>query len=278
MKIVAIVGVGLIGGSFGLALREAGFEGEILGVSSPEAIEAALEAGAISRSATLEEAAETADLLYLAQPVDRILSTLATLSPLVRDNCLVTDAGSTKVAITREAIAHLPPATFLGGHPLAGKESRGAQSAQADLFRGKPYVLTRSASESGISPAEQEFADWLTRIGAFVLHMTPEEHDATVAFTSHLPQLVSTVLAATLASEDNPYLLAVFGPGLTDMTRLAMSSLDLWRSILSTNKAEVTVALDLFIQHIIRLRNSVQTDDLGEWFGSASTFAAKLRK
>src|SRR3569833_1480370 len=101
MKAVAIVGVGLIGGSFGLALRKAGFDGELLGVSSQPAIDAGLKAGAISRSATLEETAEIADLIYLAQPVDRILETLSLLGPRIRRNCLITDAGSTKGAIVQ---------------------------------------------------------------------------------------------------------------------------------------------------------------------------------
>ncbi len=125
MKTVAIVGVGLIGGSFGLALRKAGFTGELLGVSSPPALEAGLKSGAISRSATLEEAAAEADLIYLATPVDRILQTLQTLGPFARPECLITDAGSTKLAIVQKASECLPFGVFLGRAPDGGKRTAG---------------------------------------------------------------------------------------------------------------------------------------------------------
>ena len=126
METIAIVGVGLIGGSFGLALKQAGFRGTILGVSSPAAVRAGLDRGAIDRGATLEEAAREADLLYLAQPIGRILDALHHLDPLVRPEALVTDAGSTKHAIVTAARRLLRRCQFLGGHPLAGKEKRGA--------------------------------------------------------------------------------------------------------------------------------------------------------
>src|SRR5690242_8188660 len=129
METVAIVGVGLIGASFGLALRKAGFRGEILGVSSQAATDAAKQVGAISREASLEEASERADLLYLSQTVDRILGTIVDLGPLVRPGTLVTDAGSTKMSVVERARECLPRGSFLGGHPMAGKETRGAAAA-----------------------------------------------------------------------------------------------------------------------------------------------------
>src|SRR5450755_4043809 len=135
MDTVAIIGVGLIGGSFGLALKQAGFRGTILGVSSEATIRAAIERGAIDRGATLEQAARAADLLYLAQPIGRILDTLHHLDPLVRPEALITDAGSTKHAIVTAAQKLVHRCQFLGGHPLAGKEKRGAAEADADLFR-----------------------------------------------------------------------------------------------------------------------------------------------
>src|SRR5580704_12130281 len=166
METVAIVGVGLIGGSFGLALRKAGFRGAILGVSSQAAARAGLDRGAIDRSATLEEAAGCADLLYLAQPIGRILDTLHHLDPLVRPDALITDAGSTKHTIVTQARKLVRRCQFLGGHPLAGKEKRGAAEAEADLFRGRTYVLTPATPEDLQTPAAREFAAWLGRIGA----------------------------------------------------------------------------------------------------------------
>ncbi|MGH9659460.1 MAG: prephenate dehydrogenase, partial [Bryobacteraceae bacterium] len=135
MNTVAIVGVGLIGGSFGLALKKAGFAGRILGVSSERALADGLERGAIDESAPLEDAARRADLIFLAQAVGRILDTLRKLDPLVRPGALVTDAGSTKSAIVAAAREHVRACQFVGGHPLAGKERRGAAAADPDLFR-----------------------------------------------------------------------------------------------------------------------------------------------
>ncbi len=274
MKTVAIAGVGLIGGSFGLALRSAGFAGEILGVSSRPAIEAALRLGAISRPATLEEAAATADLIYLAQPVDRILETLEILGTLAPAECFITDAGSTKTAIVRKASECLRSAAFLGGHPLAGKERRGVDSAEANLFSGRPYVLTPTGPETAMSTA---FRSWLRRMGAKSLDMPANEHDAVVAFTSHLPQLLSSALARTLAEQQNPRFSEIFGPGLLDMTRLAQSSPDLWLSILATNKGEVTAALDSFLTYMTELRDRVISGDLSEFLRSGNSFARSIR-
>jgi prephenate dehydrogenase len=275
MQLVAIAGVGLIGASFGLALRKAGFSGPIAGVSSPAALAAGLACGAISSQMTLTEAAQHADLIYLAQPVDRILQTIEELGPLAKPGCLITDAGSTKGQIVEQAVRHLPATTFLGGHPLAGKEQRGAAAADADLFRNRPYVLTPSGPET---PASHDFREWLVRIGARVMDTSPQEHDTTVALTSHLPQLVSTALAATLAGRDNETLGKIFGSGLLDMTRLALSTPDLWASIFSTNKLAVLPALDAFLSTLQQTRKALEADAISDIFHKASDFASSLRK
>ena len=273
MRTVAIVGVGLIGASFGLALRKSGFKGPILGVSSRRAMEAGLATGAVSAAATLKEAAEQADLIYLAQPVDGIIDTLGWLGPMARKETLVTDAGSTKSAIVAAATASLRNARFIGGHPMAGKETRGAQSADANLFRNRLYVLTPQAS-----PVPEHFLQLLENMGANVLEMTAEDHDATVALTSHLPQLISTALAAFLSNRKEPGIEQVFGSGLLDMTRLALSPVELWSSILATNKANVLQGIDLYTQALAELKQAVQADDLDSIFKAAAQFAANLRK
>jgi prephenate dehydrogenase len=274
MKTVAIVGVGLIGGSFGLALRKAGFIGELIGVSSAKALEAGLKVGAISRTAKLEDAVRAADVVYLAQPVDRILAIMDDIGPCVRSGSLVTDAGSTKVLIVEKAKICLPGANFLGGHPLAGKEQRGAEAADADLFRNRPYVLTPMSGDTRLT---REFELWLQRIGAKVVKMPAAQHDAAVAFTSHLPQLLSTALAMTLAAQSGQPVSEIFGPGLLDMTRLALSTPELWMSILSTNKTEVNAALDAFMRSLDTLRKAVGTEDLRGLFHSGAEFASKIR-
>lgn len=275
METVAVIGVGLIGGSFGLALRRAGWAGPILGVSSPDAIKAGLANGAISEEASLDRAVNVADVIYLAQPVDRILQVIEQIGPFVRPGCLITDAGSTKAAIVAKAAQHLPPGTFLGGHPMAGKEQRGVDAADGELFHDRLYVLTPIGD---MSAAMLSFQDWLIRIGARILIMSPSEHDQVVSLTSHLPQLLSTALSGTLAAQDNSRLFEVFGPGLLEMTRLALSSLDVWRSVLDTNREHVVNALAQLAATVDGLKKNLEAGrDIDDLFSSAQNFAALLR-
>lgn len=277
MRVVAIVGVGLIGGSFALALRKAGFSGRILGVSSPATVAEALRRGVIDQALPLEEAAASSDLIFLAQPILRILETLRRLDNFIRPDALVTDAGSTKVEIVRCARQHLARARFLGGHPMAGKESRGVAQAEAGLFEGRTWVLTpREPSELESGPAA-ELVEWIRRIGARPLVLDPELHDRVVAFTSHLPQLVSTALAATLAVQTHLGSLdQVAGPGLRDMTRLALSPFEIWRDILATNQEPIRQALAAFTETLEAIRNKLDGDLAGE-FQAGADFATRLR-
>jgi len=277
MQTVAIIGVGLIGGSFGLALKKAGFGGSILGVSSAATIKAAVERGAIDEGLALAEAAARADLIYLAQPIGRILDTLRKIDDLVRPGTLITDAGSTKVSIVAAARLHLRRAGFLGGHPMAGKERRGVAEADADLFRGRTYVLTPEEPQMLDIPVAVEFVDWIRRIGAVPVVLNAQEHDRVVSFTSHLPQLVATALAATVAEHagDN---LSVAGPGLRDSTRLALSSFELWRDILATNSGPIEQALAAYISKLEHLRENLRTREIEGEFEIAAALAATLRK
>jgi prephenate dehydrogenase len=273
MNSVAIIGTGLIGSSFGLALKAAGFTGHIYGVSSPHAAEAALAAGAVDSIANLEAAVPNSDLIYLAQPISRILHTLRHLDSLVQPGALITDAGSTKQTIVSTAQANIHRCQFLGGHPMAGKESRGAQAAEANLFRDRPYVLTPGDLDTA---AAQTFQSWLKRIGAKVVILSADEHDHLVAYSSHLPQLASTGLASMIA-EISPASAQVAGPGLTDATRLALSSYDLWRDIVSTNTEPIVEALTAYIQKLDHLRENLRTRQLQDEFTAAAAFAKQLR-
>lgn len=267
MRSVAIVGTGLIGGSFGLALRKAGFQGAIVGVSSERSIAEAVARGAIDRGAVLEEACAEADLVFLAQPISGILETLRKLDPLVRPGALVTDAGSTKKQIVEEAARSLKRCEFLGGHPMAGKEARGAAAADPDLFRGRPWILTSRTEH----PVAQVLRQWIGLFGAREVFLDPAEHDALVAWSSHLPQLASTALASVL-SERAAEAAQVAGPGLLDMTRLAMSSYELWRDILGTNAEAVRIALDAYIEKLQTLRADYEAE-----FARGGEFARRLR-
>jgi prephenate dehydrogenase len=275
MDTVVIAGVGLIGGSFGLALKAAGFRGRIVGVSSPQTIARALRRGAIDEGATLEEAAPRADLIYLAGPIRVILGTIPRLDELARAGALVTDAGSTKRRIC-EAGARLRRALFVGGHPMAGKEKRGVDEADADLFRGRPYLLTPGRREDLDAPAAQEFLSWLYRIGAEPRVMTPEEHDHVVALSSHLPQMLSTALSAALEEESS--VAGATGPGLLDMTRLALSGWDIWQDILETNRDEIVRAIEVLETRLRALKEQLAEGLPEAEFRRGATFARRLRE
>jgi prephenate dehydrogenase len=269
MKTVAIAGVGLIGGSFALALRQAGFTGRIYGVSSPRTIAEALEHGIIDGEMTLAEAAGSADLVLLAQPIGRIVSMIEEMAPHLGPSTLVTDAGSTKALICSAASKFLPASQFLGGHPMAGKESRGAASADGGLFRGRTWVLTRAM--------EHPFVDWVRKIGSNVLVLGPEEHDRTVALTSHLPQLVATALGCTVgAGLDRDEQLRAGGPGLIDMTRLALSQFDMWNDILATNSSSVDAALGAMIERLEAMRGHLADGELRGEFEAGAKLRRKL--
>lgn len=262
----AIVGVGLIGGSFALALRKAGFVGRILGVSSPDAIRAGVERGAIDEGMPLAEAAAQSDLIYLARPISGILEVLGEIDAHVRPGTLVTDAGSTKSAICGRAAACVRRGRFVGGHPMAGKETRGAGEAEADLFRGRPYVLTSRSAE--LEP-------WLEKMGARVVILDAAEHDRLVAMVSHLPQLISTALASVLG--DEPKSASVAGPAAMDLTRLALSPYDIWRDIFATNAGPIDVALSGFIEKLEALRLTLRSCELDAEFANAGETARRLR-
>ena len=256
MKTVAIAGVGLIGGSFALALRKAGFAGKIIGVSSPATIEKALALGVIDQSMALPEAARAADLVYLSQPISQIVATLDVLET----DALVTDAGSTKAVICERG---RKLKRFVGGHPMAGKESRGVEHADADLFRGRPYVLTSR---------EPQLEGWIERFGARLVLLEPAEHDRQVAFVSHLPQLLSTALASVLAGKEQ-----VAGPAAADLARLALSPYDIWRDIFATNAEPIDAALGAFIARLEEVRAQLRGSELEALFSQAAASARALR-
>jgi prephenate dehydrogenase len=279
MRHVAIVGTGLIGASFGLALRKNGFTGTITGVSSSRAIDDAVACGAIDGGASLQEAVPDADLVFLSQTIGRILDTIRHLDTLLQPGALVTDAGSTKCEIVDLARDHVRRAQFLGGHPMAGKERRGASAADAELFRGRTWVLTPDDPSEMQTPVAREFQGWLEKIGARVLTLDSDEHDRVVSLTSHLAQLSSTALAATVADKIGAQSrLQVAGPGLEDMTRLAMGSYDLWRDILATNRDHIDRALAIYIQKLEHMRENLRTRQLQEEFERGAELAGKLRR
>jgi prephenate dehydrogenase len=267
-RVVAVAGVGLIGGSFALALRQAGFAGKIIGVSSAATVQAALARGAIDEALPLAEAAAQADVVYLAQPIVKILETLDLIDGAVRPGTLITDAGSTKLAIVERAGRTIKRGRFVGGHPMAGKEARGVEAADANLFRTRPYVLTG---------ADAELERWIEKIGARLVKLDAAEHDRRVALVSHLPQLLSTALASLIA--DHPESAKVAGPAAADLTRLARSPYDIWRDIFLTNAEEIDGVLGDAIARLQVLRENLQVEpDMQAIFARAAQAASQLRQ
>jgi prephenate dehydrogenase len=227
----------------------------------------------------LEEAAAQADLLFLSHPIRRILDQIPLIAEIARPGALVTDAGSTKAQIARTAEAAFAgkPSEFLAGHPMAGKEGRGAAIADAELYRGATWALT-PVREGEESEAAAELRGWLERIGARVHITSPEEHDRIVALTSHLPQALSTALAACLgdALHDSGEL-ALAGGGLRDMTRLAGSSFAIWADIFETNRGNVRAALALLLAELEGFSEDLGSPAAASRFERAQRFHASTR-
>jgi len=279
METVVIAGVGLIGGSFGLALRRAGFRGRIIGVSSPPTIQTATGRGAIDEGAPLAEAVAQADVVLLAQPISIIMRVIPEVAAHLKPGALVTDAGSTKQAIVEEAERHFTPGAFLGGHPMAGKAERGVAVAEASLFEGRPWILTPVRREDEESERARWLESWITAIGARLMVLDPAQHDRVVAAASHLPQLLSSVLAAFLdGAPESALARAAAGPGLHDMTRLALSDAGLWRDICATNQEEIRRLLREYAARLTGLAGRFGPEELDSLFHAANRFASQLRK
>lgn len=286
-KHVCIVGCGLIGGSFALALRRAGFNGRITACGGSRSPRLAVERGVaddVEESFDRGEFCE-ADLIYLAAPIGGIIDFMRTRSERIRPGAIVSDAGSTKVEICRAAARLLPVGvTFIGGHPMAGGENTSVQYARADLFDGATYALMIG---QGIDEAEfDRFMSLVESIGARILLTRPEAHDAAVALISHLPQLVASALASLLGPErdvevaDRALAQALAATGWRDMTRLAGSAWSVWRDICLTNQPNISNALGSLIAELQSLKDSLDARDFNrarDLFAEANRSRAEQR-
>jgi len=275
---IAIIGTGLIGGSFGLAVRREFPAARVVGFDRPDVLERALARGAISESASdIASAVQGADLVYIALPIGATIDALPKIAAAA--GALVTDTGSTKTVICQRARKYFRGgARFLGGHPMAGKENSGIEHADADLFRGSRYALI--ASESDADPRIQQFAGLLRRIGAEPVWCDAETHDWAVGIVSHLPQLATIALAHVVADEtdETGLPLTLAGPGLADMLRLAGSPYEIWRDTCLTNRENIAHSLDRLTQAIEYLRTRLASKDLEQEFDTANEIYRALRK
>jgi prephenate dehydrogenase len=270
---ITIVGCGLLGGSFALALRRAGFAGRITACGGSRSVKVALEREIVDAIETSLDDGQVcqADLIFLAAPIGGIIDFLKTHPRQIKSGAIVTDAGSTKVEICHVANITLPhEITFIGGHPMAGSEHTGVEYARADLFDGATWALMK---DNAVNAAHFESLKTLVEtIGARPLLTQPERHDAAVALISHLPQLLASTLAGLL--NDQPELARrLAASGWRDMTRLAGSSWSMWRDICLTNQPNISVALEAMIAELQHLKDALDTRDFNrvrELFASAN--------
>jgi prephenate dehydrogenase len=277
---VAIIGTGLIGGSFALALREIFSSISLVGFSRSGSCDRAREAGVVDEAtADLAQAVRGADLVYIALPIGPSIESLGAIAKSAEPHALVTDACSTKTVICRAAKDHFRGgARFLGAHPMAGKEQSGVEHADAKLFRRAPYALMGTETET--DARVQAFVEIVRSIGARPIWSDPETHDWAVGIVSHLPQLVSVALARVVQDEtdETGLPLSLAGSGLRDMLRLAGSSYDIWRDILLTNTDNISRALDRLAQAIDYLRTNLASKEIQREFVTANELYKQLRK
>jgi len=263
-KRTAIIGIGLIGGSFALAAKRAGIVESVVGVARSEAtLQAALEMGAADEATTdPAEAVRGADLVYIAVPVGTTRSIFAHIADHLRPDALVTDAGSTKREVMQAAAELLPDhITFIGGHPMAGSEQSGVQAARADLFEDAVYFLTPTDTTS---PDElDEMIEVVRTLGAIPSAQTADLHDRLAAATSHLPHLVSAALASTVAKllADSRQAEDFVGTGFSDTTRLAEGSPEVWRDIFLSNADNLGDSVEELITTLQALAAALQGAD-----------------
>lgn len=272
---ITIIGTGLIGGSLGLAFRKHGFRGKVIGCDRPAVLARAKRIGAIHKGfSDPVESIQGSDVVVLATPVGGIIELIEQLAPHLSRHTLLTDVGSTKSAICARAgslFSGDAGVRFLPGHPMAGKENSGIGHADAGLFRGAVWFVT-PAEESDIRRGHaREYLRWIRKFGATISVIDAQEHDQLCAWISHVPQMVSTALAAALVEEygGKAPLLESGGRALREMTRIAASPYSMWRDIAITNKQQISQALAKIGQELAHIRENLGTRELEAEFEKA---------
>jgi prephenate dehydrogenase len=276
---LVIIGVGLLGGSIGLAVKSAGIGCRVIGYGHRRStLDHALELGAIDEAFdSPEKSVEGADWIILCTPVGLFESLLKQIAPALTHDVIITDVGSTKRSVVRAAQAILPSsAHFVGSHPMAGSEKRGVEFARPDLFRGARCILTPTTQTD--PTALQSVDDFWQRLGMNTLRLSPEDHDRLVCDISHLPHVVASALIAMQSDEALP----LAGMGFLDTTRVAGGDGALWRDILRDNRDNLAASihrlrsqLDELLQMLDRDQRD-QRDPLARWLTAAAERRAKL--
>jgi len=261
LKQIAVIGTGLLGASVGLGLKKAGYNGRIVGVSrKPQTLSAAQQVGGIDEGIyDVTNAAAGADLLIVATPLSAFDGVMQKISEAGNDNLIITDVGSTKSSVVSFARQHLTPdqfARFVPAHPMAGSEQQGPEGATADLFHGKPCILTPDA-QTNAHALELVSRLW-SLLGMKLLHMTPQEHDEKCALVSHLPHIASVLLAACAKEKGGT---EVASTGFRDTTRLSASNPTIRADIIDQNREAILAAMDIFESQLSQLRSAIASGD-----------------
>ena len=272
---VTIIGTGLIGGSLGLALKKRHLVAKVVGCDRSPVLERAQKCGAIDSGTTnAADAIRGSELIVLATPVLPILDLVGRLGPALPPKTLVTDVGSTKTEVVDRAIksfgrnaAH----KFLAGHPMAGKENAGVEFADADLFEGAAWLFTPLPGQNVHAGLSGEFIHCVEKMGARVATLDPADHDRLCAWISHLPQMISTALAAALVDEFGPDapVLDIGGRALREMTRISGSPYSMWRDVAITNKKNISDVIQKLEQRLAHIRENLDSRELAAEFEQA---------
>ncbi|HXR16068.1 MAG TPA: prephenate dehydrogenase/arogenate dehydrogenase family protein [Terriglobales bacterium] len=272
---ITIIGTGLIGGSLALALKKHRFAGRIIGCDRAPVLERARSKAAIDGGhSNAADAIRGSQIIVLATPVSGIIDLIERLGPALPPKALLTDVGSTKREILERATTVFQKSTrlrFLAAHPMAGKEQSGVEFADPDLFQNAPWFVTPVPGQKIYNDLSGEYLEWVEKIGARIASMDADEHDQLCAWISHLPQMVSTALAASLVDEygsDAP-LLEAGGRALREMTRISSSPYSVWRDIALTNKTNIRNGLLKLEQHLAHIRENLDTRELAMEFERA---------
>src|SRR5579872_2048944 len=281
---ITIIGTGLIGGSLALALRRKKFAGRIVGCDREGTLERARMRGAIDDGmADPGDAVRGSQLVVLATPVLAICDLIERIGPVLPAKALLTDVGSTKTLVVERAMKVFGKTVgkrFLAGHPMAGKELSGVDYADPDLFQNAMWFLSPLPDQNLNDGLIAEFEGWIDAIGARIAMLPAEEHDRLCAWISHVPQMMSTALAAALVDEfgaDAP-LLPAGGRALQEMTRISASPYSMWRDVAISNKKNLQDALWKVEQRLAHIRENLSTRGLAEEFETAHRLKKSVPK
>lgn len=283
-KTITIYSVGLLGGSLGLALKKSGYEGTIIGLSSPKAIEQSLALGCIDEGYgydKLQEVIARTDIIILCSPIEIILNTIRELSKMdLPKGLIISDVGSTKANITYEAQELLPShVNFIAGHPMAGSEKSGPGASDPFLFQNAIYVLY--PLENVPATVFKEFSELLTKhLGCREIVINPDTHDEIAATVSHVPHLLAVALVNTadIMEKKISGTMELAAGGFRDMTRIASAPYKMWHDIFNTNKHKITSILDICIEQLQDMKHKLKINALEDPFERAAETRSEISR